>query len=234
MKKFVLRDFERPAKDIIEEFDKSDVSTVYEAQGKIGLMNDSIKSINPGDAIVGPAVTVTCQSGDNLMIHAAIEICKPGDILIVSVLGEVKSGMIGELIVKALIRKGVKGVIIDGGIRDVKELREMHFPIWSKYITSRGNTKNQAGWVNREAVCGNVLVRPGDLIIADDDGIVVVAKEDFEDTLRLTRAREEKERKVMERIANGEISMDFYELRKILDEQDVFYATDEKELYKFF
>lgn len=232
MEKYVLKNIKRPDQHLIEAFEQLDVSTVYEAQGKLGLMESGFIPVIPETLLVGPAVTVICPAGDNLMIHAAIEVCKPGDVLVIATIGEFEAGMIGELIVTALIKKGVKGVIIDSGIRDAVQLRDMNFPVWCRAITSRGTTKNRGGWVNAPAACGGVSVQPGDLILADDDGVVVVKQEDLEQTLDASHKRLEKERQTKEKIANGQISVDFYNLRPLLENEGVRYCETQEELLK--
>lgn len=227
MEKYVRKNIVRPDKDIIDQFADLDVSTVYEAQGKIGLMDYRLRPIQQGRAICGPAVTVTCQAGDNLMIHAAIEVCEPGDIMVITTVDEDVSGMIGELIVRALIKRGVQGVVIDSGIRDAARLRELGFPVWSKAIYSRGTTKSKGGWVNAPAVCGGCQVQPGDLILADDDGVVVVAKEDLRFALESSKKRLAREEETKQKIARGELSVDFYGLREVLAKENVVYYDNE-------
>lgn len=222
MEKYVIRHIERPDKSVLEQFEQFDVSTVYEAQGKIGLIQ-GIRPIQQGVSICGPAVTAICYAGDNLMIHAAIEVCQPGDVLVVSTIGEGTHGMIGELIVTALMRRGVKGLIIDSGVRDVAHIRNMGFPVWSKAISPEGTTKTRGGWVNADAFCGGCVVRPGDLVLADDDGIVTVRREDAQAVIELVRQRMAREEKTRERIMNGELSLDFYNLRETLAQEKVNY-----------
>lgn len=224
----MLKKITRPEQHIIEEFERLDVSTVYEAQGKVGLMNYHLRPIIKGSLICGPAVTVICPAGDNLMIHAAVEVCQPGDILVITTIGDGISGMIGELIVTALMKRGVKGVIIDSGIRDVARIRELGFPIWTKAIFSQGNTKVKGGSVNAPAVCGGVTVYPGDIIKADDDGVVVVRKEDTQFAIETSKKRMLKEEGTKEKIENGEISIDFYNLRPVLESQNVHYYENEE------
>ena len=221
MKKYVLRDFPRPSREKVKQLAKYDVSTVYEAQGKVGLMNYELRPIQPGQVVCGPAVTAICYAGDNLMIHAAIEACQPNDVLVISTIGESKSGMIGELIVEALRKRQVQGVIIDSGIRDVARIRELEFPVWSKAIYSEGTTKTKAGWVNAPAICGGVTVHPGDVIFADDDGVVVVKQEDLDMAITASEQRALKEVSTKERIARGELSLDFYNLREVLEKNGV-------------
>ena len=229
MQKYIIKEIDRPSKQIIEEFNKLDVSTVYEAQGKQGLMNHRLKPILDNTLICGPAVTAVCPAGDNLMIHAAIEVCKPGDILVITTIGEGLAGMIGELIVTALIKRGVRGVIIDSAIRDVAQIREMGFPIWTRAVYSQGTTKSRGGWVNSSTVCGGAAIQPGDLIMADDDGVVVVPKDDIPFALEASKRRLAKEEDTKNRIFEGEISIDFYNLRPILQEQEVIYYENLQE-----
>lgn len=232
MEKYVVRNITRPSQEILEEYNQLDVSTVYEAQGKQGLLSRELRPIIEGAKLCGPAVTVTCPTGDNLMVHAAIEVCKPGDILVVNTIGESRAGMIGELIVTALIKRGVKGIITEAGIRDVAQLRELGFPVWTRSIYSQGNNKSKGGWVNAPAVCGGMLVNPGDLILADDDGVVVVKKGDLETTLEASKQRGIKEVGTKEKIARGELSLDFYNLRPVLAKEGVVYYDSEADLKK--
>lgn len=230
MEKYVLKNITRPSQDMIDEFQKLDVSTVYEAQGKQGLMDQDIKPILENKMIVGPAVTAVCYAGDNLMIHAAIEVCQPGDILVITTVGENIAGMIGELIVTALMKRGVKAVIIDSGVRDVARIRDLDFPVWTKAVHSAGTGKVRGGWVNAPTVCAGSLVKPGDLIMADDDGVVVVKKEDLDVALEASHKRLQKEERTKEKIANGEISINFYNLRPTLEKENVVYYENEEEL----
>lgn len=232
MERYVVENIIRPNNQPIEQLSKMDVSTVYEAQGKKGLMNPLLRPVSQGNLICGPAVTAVCYAGDNLMIHAAIEVCRPGDILVVATIGDSDAGMIGELIVHALIKRGVKGLIIDAGIRDVARIRSLGFPVWSKSIHSEGTSKNKGGWVNKEAVVGGTNIRPGDAVMADDDGIVVIEQSDIPQTIAFSKKRLAKEEKVKEKIAQGEISLDFYSLRSVLEEEKVSYYSNEEEINK--
>lgn len=230
MEKFVIRDFNRPETEIINVFKELDVSTVYEAQGKQGLMNQRITPIQSNKLICGPAVTTVCYAGDNLMVHAAIEICKPGDVLVITTIGESVAGMIGELIVAALMKRGVQGVIIDAGVRDVERIRRLGFPVWSKAIHSQGTTKSKGGWVNAPAICGETNVNPGDLIMADDDGVVVIEQDKLEQVLEFSQERVKKEENTKKKILNGEISLDFYNLRSTLQKENVIYYDSIQDL----
>ncbi|WKA48033.1 4-carboxy-4-hydroxy-2-oxoadipate aldolase/oxaloacetate decarboxylase [Geobacillus zalihae] len=232
MEKYIIRNIQRPALSIIEELKHYDVSTVYEAQGKQGLLSPKLKPIQQGISICGPAVTAVCYAGDNLMIHAAIEVCQPGDVLVVATIGEGIHGMIGELIVRALMKRGVQGLIIDAGIRDVKQIRELGFPVWSKAVHPEGTTKARGGWVNAPAVCAGVLVHPGDLIMADDDGVVVIRKDEAASSLEAAKKRVDKEAETKQKIEKGELSLDFYHLRATLQRENVVYYENEEAFQK--
>lgn len=223
MEKYVVKNINRPEQQWIEQFKKLDVSTVYEAQGRKGLMSHELKPVIQGASICGPAVTAVCYAGDNLMIHAAIEVCQPGDVLVITTIGESVSGMIGELIVTALQKRGVQGVVIDAGIRDAAQIRALDFPVWSKAIHPEGTTKSRGGWVNAPAVCGGTIVNPGDLVMADDDGVVVVKNEDVQFAIEASTQRMKKEKVTRAKIANGELSLDFYSLRETLQREKVVY-----------
>ena len=229
MEKYVVRNINRPSQEILQAYNELDVSTVYEAQGRQGILDPALKPILSNRMIVGPAVTVTCAAGDNLMIHAAIEVVKPGDILVITTEGTCVAGMIGELIVTALMKKGVKGVITDSGIRDVRQIRELGFPIWTRDVLSQGTNKVKGGWVNAPAICGGVKIEPGDVVMADDDGVVVVKKEDLEHSLQLAQARVAKEAITIEKIESGQISLDFYNLRPVLEAEGVTYYDSEEQ-----
>ena len=181
----------------------------------------------------GPAVTVTCHAGDNLMVHAAVECCQPGDILVVTTEGESnKHGMIGELLVKSLVKRGVKALIMDGGVRDTRQIRQLGFPVWTTSVVCNGTTKNKAGWVNAPAVCAGVLVEPGDLIVADDDGVVVVKREDILEALEKSLAREKKEEGTTQKIEEGQLGIDFYGFREVLAKLGVSYYDTLEEAFE--
>lgn len=224
MERYVVRKIPRCDKKICSELERLGCATVYEAQGQSGLLNDRLKPIQQDTSVCGPAVTVTCHAGDNLMVHAAVECCQPGDILVVTTEGESnKYGMIGELLVKSLMKRGVKALIMDGGVRDTRQIRELGFPVWTTAVVCTGTTKNKAGWVNAPAVCAGVLVEPGDLIVADDDGVVVVKREDILAALEKSLAREKKEEGTTQKIEEGQLGIDFYGFREVLAKLDVRY-----------
>lgn len=224
MERFVKREIERADAAACAEFARLGVATVYEAQGQTGLMDVIMRPIQQGAAICGPAVTVICPAGDNLMVHAAVECCQPGDILVVTTEGESnRHGMLGDLLARSLMGRGVRGVIMDAGVRDTARLREMGFPVWSSAVVCTGTTKNKAGWVNAPAVCAGAIVEPGDLIVADDDGVVVVKRADIPSALEKSRAREKKEEGTVQKIEAGLLGVDFYGYREVLAKLGVTY-----------
>lgn len=224
MERYIRKEIVRAGKEVCDEFAGLGVATVYEAQGQTGLMDVTMRPIQQGASICGPAVTVICPAGDNLMIHAAVECCGPGDILVVTTEGESNwHGMLGDLLARSLMGRGVRGVIMDAGVRDTARLREMGFPVWTSAVVCTGTTKNKAGWVNAPAVCAGTLVEPGDLIVADDDGVVVVKQTDIPVALEKSRAREKKEEGTVAKIEQGQLGLDFYGFREVLAKLGVRY-----------
>ncbi len=204
------------------------VATVHEAQGRTGLMRPYMRPIYPMARVAASAVTVSCQPGDNLMIHAAIEVCEPGDALIVTTTSESDDGMFGELLATSCRAHGIVGLVIDAGVRDVADLTSMNFPVWSKAISAQGTVKASPGSVNIDVVCAGAIVHPGDVIIGDQDGVVVVRRDAALEVARLGSARVEKEQKSRERLRAGELGLDFYGLRAKLAELGVHYLDEEK------
>jgi 4-hydroxy-4-methyl-2-oxoglutarate aldolase len=232
MERYIIRTISRCDEKTCSEFARLGCATVYEAQGQTGLLNDRMRPIQKDAAVCGPAVTVICPAGDNLMIHAAVECCEPGDILVVTTVGESnKYGMIGELLAKSLMKRGVRAVIMDAGVRDTMQLRELGFPVWTTSLVCTGTTKNKAGWVNAPAVCAGALVEPGDLIVADDDGVVVVKHMDISQALEKSLAREKKEQGTTRKIEEGQLGIDFYGFREVLAKLGVkYYDTSEQSI----
>jgi 4-hydroxy-4-methyl-2-oxoglutarate aldolase len=220
----VVRAFERPDMTVVAGLAGLGVSTVHEADGRRGALDPSIRPIQSGARIAGPAVTVSCHPGDNLMIHAAVETCRPGDILVVTTTSPSTDGMIGELLATSLRAHGVKGIVTAAGIRDAAELRAMEFPVWARAISPQGTVKASPGSVNVPVVCGGQLVHPGDAVVADDDGVVVVPRSRCAEVLEAGRARVANEESKRARLAAGELGLDIYGLRTLLKELGVTYV----------
>jgi len=224
MERYIVRTIPHCDEKTCNEFARLGTATVYEAQGRMGLLNDNMKPIQQGVAVCGPTITVISPAGDNLMVHAAVKCCQPGDILVVTTEGESnKCGMIGELLARSLMKRRVKAVIMDAGMRDITRLRELGLPIWTTAVVCTGTTKNKAGWVNAPPVCAGALVEPGDLIVADDDGVVVVKCEDVPQALEKSLAREKKEQETRRKIEEGQLGIDFYGFRDVLAKLGVRY-----------
>ncbi len=203
------------------------VATVHEAQARTGLLLPYMRPIYNSARVAGPAVTVLCQAGDNLMIHAAVELCQAGDVLVVTCTSESTDGMFGELLATSLRSRGVAGLIIDAGVRDVADLTTMDFPVWAKAISAQGTVKATVGSVNVPVTCAGQLIRPGDAIIGDVDGVVVVPREDVPDVVLASQQRIAKEEKNRERLRAGEAGLDMYGLRAKLKDLGVVYVDQE-------
>src|SRR5580698_6004279 len=217
----IVRNIRRPDAESVKILGELGVATVHEAQARTGLMKPYMRPIYASAKVAGPAVTVSCQAGDNLMIHAAVEICKPGDVLVVTTTSDSTDGMFGELLATSLVAHGVVGLIIDAGVRDVSELTAMDFPVWAKAIHAQGTVKSTAGSVNIPVVCAGAAVEPGDVIVADQDGVCVVPRETAGETVKASQARIVKEEKAREKLRAGEVGLDFYGLRAKLKELGV-------------
>ena len=226
MKHRIIRNIERAEAALIKTLGQQGVATVHEAQGRTGLLNPYMRPIYTAARIAGSAITVSCQPGDNLMIHAAIEVCRPGDVLVVVTTSESNDGMFGELLGTSCQAHGIIGLVIDAGVRDVTDLTAMNFPVWSKAISAQGTVKATPGSVNVAVVCADAIVRPGDVIVGDLDGVVVVRREDAAQVVKLGAERMEKERKSRERLKAGELGVDFYGLRAKLAELGVEYVDE--------
>jgi 4-hydroxy-4-methyl-2-oxoglutarate aldolase len=226
MKPTVVRNVNRADAKAVATLGELGVATVHEAQGRTGLMRPYMRPIYPSAKAAGSAITISCHPGDNIMIHAAIEFCRPGDILIVTTTSESTDGMFGELLAESARAHGVLALVIDAGVRDVRDLTEMQFPVWSKAVSAQGTVKASPGSVNVPVVCAGTIVRPGDAIVADADGVVVVKREDAAEVARLAGERFAKEQKTRERLKAGELGVDFYGLRAKLAELGVRYVDD--------
>ncbi len=222
----IVRRIPRPDAELVRVLGTAGVATVHEAQGRTGLMRPYMRPIYPTARLAGPAVTVSCQAGDNLMIHAAIAVCQPGDVLVVVTTSESTDGMFGELLGVSCQAHGVAGLIIDAGVRDTAELTAMNFPVWAKAISSQGTVKSTAGDVNIPVVCAGAMIYPGDVIVADADGVVVVPREEAAQVAEASQQRLAKEEKTRERLRKGELGLDFYGLRAKLGELGVEFVDE--------
>ena len=222
----VVRSIRRPDTEAMRLLGDLGVATVHEAQGRTGLLRPYMRPIYPSAKVSGAAVTVLCHPGDNLMIHAAIEVCKPGDVLVVAPLSDSTDGMFGELLGVSSRAHGVAGVVIDAGVRDTADLTAMEFPVWAKAVSAQGTVKASAGSVNIPIVCAGAMVSPGDVIVGDADGVVVVPRHAAAEIAKLGDQRRTKEEKSRERLAKGELGVDFYGLRAKLKELGVEYVEE--------
>jgi 4-hydroxy-4-methyl-2-oxoglutarate aldolase len=223
----VVRNIRRADRDATDALGEFGVATVHEAQGRKGLLAPHLRPVYPGDHISGTAVTVSVPPADNWMVHVAVELCEEGDILVVAPISPSEGGYLGELLATSLSTRGVRGAIIDAGCRDVAELKQMGFPVWSRYISAQGTVKETLGDVNVPVTCAGQLVHPGDVVVADDDGVVVVERRDARSVADACRIREDKEAVSRRRYQSGELSLDVHSMREDLAAKGLDYVDQE-------
>jgi len=219
----VVRNIHRAEAGVISTLERLGVSTVHEAQGRSGLMAPHMRPLWRGARIAGSAVTALCHPGDNWMIHVACDVVKKGDILVVACSSENSDGAFGELLATSLVALGVRGVVLDLGCRDAAEISAMKFPLWSRAISAKGTVKASIGSVNLPVVCAGVNVKAGDVVVADDDGVVVVPRLEAAKVAKAGEEREKKEAASRARLQKGELGLDIYDMRKSLADKGLKY-----------
>jgi 4-hydroxy-4-methyl-2-oxoglutarate aldolase len=220
----VVRTIERADRSTIDELGSLGAATVHEAIGRRGFLGPHVRPIQQGARLAGSAVTVSSHPGDNLMVHAAVEVCQEGDVLVVVCTAPSTHGILGELLATSLLTQGVRALVTDAGVRDTAELRELGFAVWSQHVSCQGTVKGTAGSVNVPVVLGGQAVNPGDVVCADDDGVVVVPRQEVAGALDRSRERVAREGATRSRLASGELGLDIYGLRSTLDRLGVEYV----------
>jgi 4-hydroxy-4-methyl-2-oxoglutarate aldolase len=229
MKTVVVRNIKRTDTELVKRLGALGVATAHEAYGRFGLMKPYLRPVWSGAETSGTAVTVLAQPGDNWMIHVAVEQCQLGDILVVGCTTDNTDGMFGDLLATSLMARGVKGLVIDAGVRDAKALREMGFPVWSKAISAKGTVKATLGAVNVPVVCAGINVVPGDAVVADDDGVVVIGRKDAADVVAKGEKRVADEDGKRRQLAAGVLGLDMYKMREPLAKAGLIYVDQLEE-----
>jgi len=225
---FCVTNIKRPSDKTLASYQGAEVATIHESQGRKGLLASYMRPIYRPAKIAGTAVTVSVAPGDNWMLHVAVEQCQPGDVLVVAPTSPCEDGYFGDLLATSLMSRGVVGLIMDGGVRDIAVLTEMGFPVWSKTIFAQGAVKETLGSVNIPIVCAGQFINPGDVVVADDDGVVVVRRHEADEVAVKSSERADKEETTRLRMAAGELRLDIFDMRKRLAERGLVYL-DQKD-----